>query len=291
MMNASNYTHEAVDNVNDNEKKSDYHEKSKSFNYFRRISRADIHTPPPVSTESSLKREEKLAQKLKVIYGAVQYTHKSALRYGEHNLGTACGIIASHIEIKPESEKLYEFRLFSRPDASQKIVILDEEPLFSSSGSKKCGFVVPNRSSNFYFAQQAEGLSKTQFAMVAVDGDTIKRWSRQRAWALEVPWRVQIVENDKFRGRPKAQQVQREKEKSYTSSGSLSHRKRSKPGKKVRIRLRQRKRTAQAVEEQNECAKELKLQAEKEKRVRRNREKKIKRKLKKVKTRANIDTN
>jgi len=138
------------------------------------------------------------------------------------------------------------------------------------------GFVVPKRNPKYYFAEKAVGERKWRFEAAALTGEQVRELSKQRAWGLEVPWRVTVL---KTAGKSKgvAPTIPAEGQV-VVDSGDETKRKR--PGKKRRVILRQRKKKKEELEAKKKREKELKDETEKEKRTRRNREKKVKRKMK-----------
>ena len=136
----------------------------------------------------------------------------------------------------------------------------------------------------YYVVGRAEGERKLGFELAALSGDDVLRMAKRRAWGLEVPWRVKIVnrtgkrKEDVGRGENLTK-----KEKGHVGCGveeadEVGGKKR--PGKKRRIVLRERKKRLETLAKQTRKEMDAKEEAEREKRTRRNREKKVKRRLK-----------
>jgi len=114
-----------------------------------------------------------------------------------------------------------------------------------------------------------------QFESAAISGDEILRRRGDRAWGLEVPWRVRILKvYEKLKTGQKGEKAVKVLEE------AVDEKKRKKPGKKRRIVLRQRKKKIEEDKERRRKEREQKEETEKEKWTRRNREKKVKRRLK-----------
>ncbi|RKF63754.1 hypothetical protein OnM2_023064 [Erysiphe neolycopersici] len=283
------------------------------------VHRADLRTPPP-ATLCCLKSEEELTQRLAAIYGPVATFSASIIPVDAATSGGCnqpSALCQKSLRLKNDDheknevvsnvvalDKEYNFYLFrnSGESSPQKIILEQDQNLFRESGldHKYGGFLVPQRNRGYYFTSLVSSKYKEQLVLSAVDGETVKHWSRKRAWGLEVPWRVQVLRspNNTHKGVtkdiPKA--CLNTMESSIDSKISMSSEvskiqsqvqekhtlgKRKKPSKKDRISMRKKRRAALATEEQRVRLKELKEQAEKEKKIRRNREKKIKRKIKK----------
>ncbi|POS82398.1 hypothetical protein EPUL_006778, partial [Erysiphe pulchra] len=287
------------------------------------VHRTDLCTSPP-ATLSCFKSEEKLTQKLAAIFGPVTTFSAPIIPVGTATSGcllpsASCQNLSrvkiddhaknniETISVAPDTE--YNFYLFrnSGESSPQKIILEQDQTYFSESGLdyKDGGFLVSQRNRSYYFTSLECNEYKEQLVLSAVDGETVKQWSRKRAWGLEVPWRVQVLKAPNSTNRvvtkeiPKACQnileISNELKISISSEvlktqsqekHTLNRRK--KPSKKDRISMRKKQRTALAIEEERARLKELKEQAEKEKKIRRNRGKKIKRKIKKEKSKGHL---
>ncbi|TQS38980.1 hypothetical protein Golomagni_00504 [Golovinomyces magnicellulatus] len=288
----------------------------------KRVRRADLHTPPPTSQSCSELERNKLIEILAGIYDPITTVSDDSsltavnkpdhyppakkcqkLRLSKNN--NFVGKENSEIR-KEDSEREYEFFLFykSRSILSPKIFLRREHQQCEANlGKRKSGFMIPHRPVSYYFAPKAEDKIKEQFFSSAVEGETIRKWSRQRAWGLEMPWKVQVLNThdcSKTSWIPnKVSKIDQNSSNDDCESGINNLKnlvqiqvklqaqgnqttvKKKKPGKKSRIAMRRNKRALVALEEQQTKEREIKIQAEKQKRIKRNREKKIKRKLKK----------
>ncbi|EHL03836.1 hypothetical protein M7I_0026 [Glarea lozoyensis 74030] len=171
----------------------------------------------------------------------------------------------------------FEFRLFSTPTNTtsepihaQKIILDDDD-----SGKGNGGFVIPRRNSDYYFTTSAQGEAKWGFEHAAVNGEDVLKAQKQRAWGLEVPWRVTVI---KVPGRLKQKKTLGTR--SAVTELNDGEVKRRKPGKKHRIIIRKRTKQMAEAEEKKRAEAALKDETEREKRTRRNREKKLKKRQK-----------
>ena len=136
------------------------------------------------------------------------------------------------------------------------------------------GFVVRERDRTYYFAEKALGHRQLGFETIALSGEEVLSRAKNRAWGLEVPWRVRVL---KEFGKKGSGVVVRQSVDSGAGDGDA---KRKRPGKQRRIILRERRKSREMLLEQRKAENEEREDAEREKRTRRNREKKVKRKIK-----------
>ncbi|KAM0243159.1 hypothetical protein ACHAP5_006878 [Fusarium lateritium] len=160
-----------------------------------------------------------------------------------------------------DHEEEFAFRLFSKAPPTQKIVL--EE----NTGPTGVGAFVAGRPLSYYVVTDVPARRKQEYAIAAMSGDQVLSKSHDRAWGLELPWKVtnttitrKVSPNDK------------------TEDEATEGRRR--PGKKQRISLRKR---AKAKEEKETA--DAKKMAEKEehikdKKKRMNRLKKLRKKAK-----------
>jgi hypothetical protein len=207
----------------------------------------------------------------------------------------------------PETrEEEFEFRLFAvhptSKSANEGKDVLDgeadvavttkirldpdgEEPLDGQGG-----FIVPCRSSTYYFALPAEGQRRREFELAAVTGEEVHRWLEVRYPGWEVPWRVRVIHipskkpsaETKLRLRDKndaSRITSMREDNQYGLENDEYKGKKKKPGKKRRIHLRMKKRAEEEVRERRRREQQMKGEEERERRTRRNREKKVKKKL------------
>jgi len=167
-----------------------------------------------------------------------------------------------------DGEAEFEFRLFSSSTAAPKVVLASEEEEKPYTGP-----AISQRHVSHYIRGELSPHEREQFARAAVTGQDVLAWAGQRAWGLEVPWRVtkiSLVVNGK--GLADGQQRVAGVEEGKTKKKRL--------GKKGRIVLRKRekvKKEAAAAAERQKITKEEHL---KEKKQRLNRERKLKRRQK-----------
>ncbi|RKF80623.1 hypothetical protein GcC1_034030 [Golovinomyces cichoracearum] len=288
----------------------------------KRVRRADLNTTPPSSQSYSESERNKLIEILASRYDTTTNDSKkpplTAVTKPDHHLQVKqCNKLRpsknnnsdeyENSEIQEEdSEREYEFFLFSKGHSTfpPKIILRREHQQCQANLEKrKSGFMVPHRPMSYYFAPKAKDKIKVQYFSSAVEGETIRQWSRQRAWGLEMPWRVRVLKThdcSKNSWNPNKESkivqgsnnddcepginylinsVQKRIKLEAQENSTIIKKKR--PGKKSRISVRKKKRALVVLEEQQTREKEFKIQAERLKRIRRNREKKIKRKLKK----------
>lgn len=179
-----------------------------------------------------------------------------------------------------EDEPELEFRLFS---TSAPTVVRPEEDDVQGDGG-----ILAGRPVEFYL-RDFTAEERARFREVAVNYEDVLRMARQRAWGLEVPWRVKTITlkqsqpvktpssgTRKFKSKLALEEAEEEGSK-----------KRKRPGKKRRILLRTKEKEKAEKErirkERQEAIEKSKLSKEehlREKRKRLNREKKLKRRQK-----------
>ena len=196
-------------------------------------------------------------------------------------------------QAQQDQEQEFEFRLFSTPTIkdgnwtqtqAQKIVLRESE-----EETGEGAFILPRRDHKFYISEKAQGPDLLRYQASAVSGEDILKAGKKRAWGLEVPWRVTVLQftspsaSSKSKSKSNPTQISTAKSIPSSKSGSREARedgKKTKPNKKRRIILRERKKKKDSAEEARRKEREAKEEAEREKKTRRNREKKVKRKLK-----------
>lgn len=160
-----------------------------------------------------------------------------------------------------DHEEEFAFRLFSKAPPTQKIVLEED------TGPTGVGAFVAGRPLSYYVVTKVPARQKQEYAIAAMSGDQILAKSNDRAWGLELPWKVTNTT------------VTRKASPSDKTEDEVAEGRR-RPGKKQRISLRKR---AKAKEEKE--AADAKKMAEKEEHVkdkkkRMNRLKKLRKKAK-----------
>lgn len=173
-----------------------------------------------------------------------------------------------------EDEPAFAFRLFSTTGSATKVVVDEQD-----TGD---GAILSSRPRSFYFKEGFTPEELQRFREAAVDYGDIVRGAQQRAWGLEVPWRVTKITVASGKGTTPASQ---KGSKMKDAPGEPGRRKR--PGKKRRIAFRakekERKRKEEERKAKEEQAAKQRLTKEehlREKKKRLNREKKLKRRQK-----------
>jgi hypothetical protein len=173
-----------------------------------------------------------------------------------------------------EDEPAFEFRLFSTSGAAPKVVVADED--------EGDGAILASRPQSYHLKEEFTVEELERFNKVAVDYADIIRGAQQRAWGLEVPWKVTKI--TLAAGKLSTSTVR----KGCTDEVITEEPgKRKRPGKKRRIVLRTKEKERKQKEEERkakaEAAAKQRLTKEehlKEKKKRLNREKKLKRRQK-----------
>ncbi|KAM0435200.1 hypothetical protein ACHAPT_003290 [Fusarium lateritium] len=164
-------------------------------------------------------------------------------------------------ETGEDAEEEFAFRLFSSAPAAQKVV-LEEDVEPTGDG----GFV-GGRPLSYYVVTNVPTRQKQEYAFAAVSGDQVLERSHDRAWGLELPWKVTSITVTR-KARPG--------EKAEDGAGKSKRR----PGKKQRISLRKRSKAREekkAAEVQRLTEKEEHI---KDKKKRMNRLKKLRKRAK-----------
>ncbi|KAF4338189.1 hypothetical protein FBEOM_7931 [Fusarium beomiforme] len=162
---------------------------------------------------------------------------------------------------KDDQEDEFVFRLFSKAPPRQKVVLKED------TGPTGKGTFVSGRPLAYYMVTNISAEQKHEYAVAAVSGDQVLARSHDRAWGLEVPWKVTKVA------------VTRKAKLDPKEGDELAKRNR-RPGKKQRISLRNRikeKEEKKAVEAKKMAEKEEHL---KDKKKRMNRLKKLRKRAK-----------
>jgi hypothetical protein len=137
------------------------------------------------------------------------------------------------------------------------------------------GPALSQRALSHYIRGELAPHEREQFQRAAVTAQDVVSWAGQRAWGLEVPWRVtQIRVVVKGTGQQQQQQQQ------GVAVAGAEKKKTKRLGKKSRIVLRKRDKARKEAEDALEKLKSSKEEHLKEKKKRLNREKKLKRRLK-----------
>ncbi|KAF4452001.1 hypothetical protein F53441_5074 [Fusarium austroafricanum] len=159
-----------------------------------------------------------------------------------------------------DHEEEFAFRLFSKAPPAQKVVLEEE------NGPTGDGSFVSGRPLSYYVVTNISTRQKEEYAVAAMSGDQVLARSNDRAWGLELPWKVtKLTVTQKVKSGEKVEdQATKEKRR---------------PGKKQRISLRK---LAKAKEEKKVA--EAKKMAEKEEHIK-DKKKRMNR-LKKLRKRA-----
>ncbi|KAK0739552.1 hypothetical protein B0T21DRAFT_362844 [Apiosordaria backusii] len=170
-------------------------------------------------------------------------------------------------ETEANQEEEFAFRLFSSAPAQKVVLAPKEEDIIASSED----IPFKERPLSYYIRPPLTPEEQEQIRHSALSGQDVLALSRQRAWGLEVPWRVTRISI-----------VATNTKKPITSNSATKaaeegdKKKKKRPGKKSRIKLRI-KAQKRKEEESKKLTKEEHL---KEKKKRLNREKKLKRRQK-----------
>lgn len=168
------------------------------------------------------------------------------------------------LENEENQEEEFSFRLFSSAP-TQKVVLAPKEDELQASTEE---IPFKERPLSYYIQEPLTPEQQEQIRHSAMSAQDILALSKQRAWGLEVPWRVTKIEI-----------VATKKPTTMTAGGKIveeGDKKKKRPGKKTRIKLRIREQKRKE-EESKKLTKEEHL---KEKKKRLNREKKLKRRQK-----------
>ncbi|KAK4177608.1 hypothetical protein QBC36DRAFT_326711 [Triangularia setosa] len=168
-------------------------------------------------------------------------------------------------ENEANQEEEFTFRLFSSAPTQKVVLAPKEDEIIASTED----IPFKERPLSYYIQKPLTPEEQEQIRHSALSGQDILALSKQRAWGLEVPWRVariEIVASTKKPAQP-------------TAGGKTieeGDKKKKRPGKKTRIKFRINERKHKE-EESKKLTKEEHL---KEKKKRLNREKKLKRRQK-----------
>ncbi|KAF9771474.1 hypothetical protein IL306_010890 [Fusarium sp. DS 682] len=184
----------------------------------------------------------------------------SALTGGKESGDDDMGSSGATEAAEDDQEEEFVFRLFSKAPPSQKVVLEED------TGPTGDGTFVSGRPLTYYMVTNISTERKHEYAVAAVDGDQVLARSHDRAWGLEVPWKVTKLA------------VTRKAKLDGKTEDELAKRNR-RPGKKQRISLRKR-----IKEKEEKIAVEAKKMAEKEEHIK-DKKKRMNR-LKKLRKRA-----
>lgn len=171
-------------------------------------------------------------------------------------------------------EEAFEFRLFSTGETTKVVLAPEDDGL---KGGEEGG-IASARPVSFYVRGELSPEEREWFRNATVSYEDLVKAAGQRAWGLEVPWKVTRVTVKPGKGTDTAVEVR-------VSKGSAEHveadsGKRKRPGKKRRIALRTKDKARKAKQEELGKKKVEKEEHLKEKKKRLNREKKLKRRQK-----------
>lgn len=169
----------------------------------------------------------------------------------------------------------FEFRLFSTGGAAT--VVLDPEEDGADEGGE--GGIASARPASFYLRGELSPEECSRFRRAAVGYGDVLRAAGQRAWGLEVPWKVTHITVKSGRG-PGNAPAEVQVSDGKVQCAAEDPRRRKRPGKKRRIALRTKEKARREREEMLEKKKVTKEEHLREKKKRLNREKKLKRKKK-----------
>ncbi|EGS17221.1 uncharacterized protein CTHT_0065390 [Thermochaetoides thermophila DSM 1495] len=181
---------------------------------------------------------------------------------------------------RDSSLEIFSFRLFSSAPPQKVVLPADDDPAAGYTGPP-----IKPRPLSYYIRGELTPEQKAQIQHAAVSGRDVLTAARQRAWGLELPWRVTTIRvavggtpgkagtTSTSRG---AAQTIAAVEEGEGDGQEKKKKKKCRPGKKTRIALRKRDQKRR-VEEAKKLSKEEYLR---EKKKRLNREKKLKRRAK-----------
>jgi len=175
---------------------------------------------------------------------------------------------------EPE-EPEFEFRLFSTGPV-QKVVLTPVDDQKEGVYDENNGGIVENRPLSYYVRGELNPEQREQFQSAAISGGDVLQGAKQRAWGLELPWRVTKITMSSSQKSEKKEQQTDHSSTTIRIPDQEGGGKRKKLGKKARIATRIKQKAAAELEKQR-MTKEEHL---KEKKKRLNREKKLKRRQK-----------
>jgi hypothetical protein len=163
-----------------------------------------------------------------------------------------------------QHEPEFEFRLFSTAGPAPRVMVAEKDEHEGDGG------IIASRPRSFHLRDGFTEEERERFRQVAVSYSDIVHGARQRAWGLEVPWRVTRI--------AVSSSTSQDGSKRKINAGEPGKRKR--PGKKRRIALRIKEKERKAKEEEEQKHRITKEEHLREKKKRLNREKKLKRRQK-----------
>ncbi|KAK3325515.1 hypothetical protein B0H66DRAFT_548541 [Apodospora peruviana] len=186
------------------------------------------------------------------------------------------------VDHQPDEQPEFEFRLFSAAPP-QKVVLEPQEDAAVDELQQRvhdahAGSMVAPRAVSHYIRGELSAEERTRFQLAAVAGsEVVRRAKQERAWGLEVPWRVtKITVSSSSSSSSRTRKGGGDDEEVEGKERSATENKKKKLGKKGRIAARTKEKAAAALQ------KDLMTKEEhlKEKKKRLNREKKLKRRKK-----------
>lgn len=178
------------------------------------------------------------------------------------------------VDGQDKDEPAFEFRLFSGAGSAPKVLVNEED--------QGDGDILASRPKSFHLKEEFTPEELERVREVAVSYEDVVGEAQQRAWGLEVPWRVTRITLKSGPGTSSTSH-----KGSQTKDTTEGSEKRKRPGKKRRIALRIKEKEHKQKEEkrkskEQEAAKQRLTKEEhlKEKKKRLNREKKLKRRQK-----------
>ncbi|KAJ9151432.1 hypothetical protein NKR19_g4966 [Coniochaeta hoffmannii] len=173
-----------------------------------------------------------------------------------------------------QDQPAFEFRLFSTSGSAPKVVVADED--------EGDGTILSSRPKSFHLKEEFTEEELARAKEVAVDYADIVLGAQQRAWGLEVPWRVTKIT---LTSGKTTIATSHKGSKTKVTTEETGTRKR--PGKKRRVALRIKEKERKQKEEERKAREEeaskqrlTKEEHLREKKKRLNREKKLKRRQK-----------
>ncbi|KAK4127808.1 hypothetical protein N657DRAFT_641857 [Parathielavia appendiculata] len=251
----------------------------------KRVRREDLYSSPHSSRSSSpehdyspkvaelrAKLKTRLSDLLSLSVNVASTTADTASRSAKYD---------EDAQEEGPHEAEFTFRLFSTStaDAVPKVVLAPDDE--DEARRPYSGPAISQRPVSHYLRGELTPRERAQFEYSAVTGQEVLAWAGQRAWGLEVPWRVTRVVltvdgKEKTGNGMHGRLQQRQKLGAQLEEGK----KKKRPGKKTRIVLRKREKARREAEA---AAQKLKMSKEehlKEKKKRLNHLKKLKRRQK-----------
>jgi hypothetical protein len=186
-----------------------------------------------------------------------------------------------------EAAPAFEFRLFSSSAANTaapppKVVLLPDDEV----EQPYTGPAISQRPPSYYLRGELPPQEREKLLLSSVTAEQVRAWASQRAWGLELPWRVTRItvgrkEAAAVMGAAAAAGILVPAPKGQEEDGDTEKRKKkTRPGKKTRIARRKREKARKAAQEALERQRLSKEEHLREKKKRLNREKKLKRRQK-----------